>query len=81
MKAYVFVSTVINYVVFEICESHQTFRCSCVIDQRFSNYGPRTTYGPRGLSLWSFRKDRRKNKIQMISIIASHSTLSNKKGI
>ena len=35
------------------------------LGQRFSNYGPRTTCGPRGLSLWSFKKDRRKNRIQM----------------
>ena len=33
--------------------------------QRFSNYGPRTTCGPRRLPLWSFKEDIRKNKIQM----------------
>jgi hypothetical protein len=35
------------------------------LDQRLSNYGPRTTSGPRGVPLWSFKRDRRKNKIQM----------------
>jgi hypothetical protein len=33
--------------------------------QRFSNYGPRTTSGPRVVASWSFKKDRRKNRIQM----------------
>ena len=45
-----------------------------VLWQRFSNYGLRTTYGPRGLPLWSFKKDRRKNKIQMNCV--SHYTLA-----
>ena len=31
----------------------------------FSNYGPRTTCGPRDLPLWSFKIYRRKIKIQM----------------
>jgi hypothetical protein len=35
------------------------------LEQRFSNYGPRTTSGPRGVSLWSFKKGRTKNEIQM----------------
>jgi hypothetical protein len=35
------------------------------LEQCFSNYGPRTTSGPRGASLLSFKKDRRKNKIQI----------------
>jgi hypothetical protein len=35
------------------------------LEQRFSNYGRRTTSGPRGIPLWSFKKGRRKNKIQM----------------
>jgi hypothetical protein len=33
------------------------------LEQRFSNYGPRTTSGAQGVPLWSFKKDRRKNKI------------------
>jgi hypothetical protein len=35
------------------------------IRQRFSNYGPRTTSGPRRVPLWPSKKDRRTNKIQM----------------
>jgi hypothetical protein len=39
--------------------------CGCKrLRQRFSNYGSRTS-GPRGVPLWSFKKDRRTNKIQM----------------
>jgi hypothetical protein len=39
---------------------------SCnIVTQRFSNYGPRTTSGPRGVPLWFFKKDIRKNQIQM----------------
>jgi hypothetical protein len=38
---------------------------NCWLRQCFSNYGPRTTSGPRGVSFWSFKKDRRKNKIQI----------------
>ena len=33
--------------------------------QHFSTYDLWTTCGPRGLPLWSFKKDRRKTKIQM----------------
>jgi hypothetical protein len=35
------------------------------LGQCFSNYGPRTASGPRGVSLWSFTKDRRKKKNQI----------------
>jgi hypothetical protein len=35
------------------------------LDQRFSNCGPRTTSGSRDMPLWSFKKGRRKNQIQM----------------
>jgi hypothetical protein len=35
------------------------------LKQRFSNYGLQTTSGPQGLPLWFFKKDRRKNNIQM----------------
>ena len=31
------------------------------LEQRFSNYGPRITCGPRDLSLWTFRKIQKKN--------------------
>ena len=31
------------------------------LGQRFSNYGPRTTCGPRDLPLWSFKEIRKKN--------------------
>ena len=36
-----------------------------MLGQRFTNYGPRTTCGPRDLPFWSFKKYRRKIKIQM----------------
>ena len=35
------------------------------LDQRFSNYDPRTTCSPRDPPLWSLKKYRRKSKIQM----------------
>jgi hypothetical protein len=35
------------------------------LNQRLSNYGPRTTSGPRGVPLWSFKKDRRKNEMRI----------------
>ena len=55
---------------------------SCYLNrlkQRLSNYGPRTTCGPRGMPFWSLKKDSRKNRIQMKSISLysrkSHSLL------
>ena len=35
-----------------------------IVGQCFSNYVPRSTSDPRGLSLWFFKKDRRKNILQ-----------------
>ena len=50
-------------VLCKTCHRSQHWTSFC--EQRFSNYGPRTTCGPRGLPLWSFKKDRRKNIIQI----------------
>ena len=50
-----------------IAPAYNSFNVGLV--QRFSNYGPWTTCGPQGLSLWSFKKDRRKNKIQMNCVL------------
>ena len=44
-------------------------RCFYSIYKHFSNYGLRITSGPRDLPLWSFKKYRRKMKIQMICIL------------
>ena len=45
-------------VLGKLCTHH-------ALEQRFSNYGPRITCGPRDLLLWSFKKYRRKTQIQM----------------
>ena len=45
--------------------SFEKFSIFPAIRQRFSNYGPRNTCGPRGMPLWPLTKCRRKIKIQM----------------
>jgi hypothetical protein len=39
------------------------------LNQCFSNYGPRTASGPRGVPLWSYKKDRKKNLNELRSTL------------
>jgi hypothetical protein len=44
--------------------THTVNKGPYTIQQRFSNYGPRTTNGPRGVPLWSSKKAEEKIKFK-----------------
>ena len=45
------------------------------IAQRLSNYGPRTTHGPRDLPLWSLKNAEEKLKFKLIAYLTIAETL------